>query len=81
MSNFAGIGCEIEPSGSMSFFLPDIGWLDFKLDGPTNENWGETTPECDGCTSAFLKGIPIGEICLDFESLLDWNTNPFEENE
>ena len=78
LANFEHMGCHLEPSGSISFFLPEVGWIDFTLDGPTGEEIQQLTAECDGCISAYLKGVPIGEICIDFVSLLDWEEDPFE---
>jgi len=68
--------CNLEPTGSISMFITEIGWLDLVLD--VEDLWATATDACDGCGSVFRKGVYVGDICMDFSRLLDWTDNPWE---
>ena len=69
--------CSLEPSGTISVRDVAGNWFDVVYDGPealedpVNADW------CDGCGGAWYRGDPVGEICLDFSALLDWEVTPW----
>lgn len=73
----AGFPCEIEPSGTLSFRDADGSWVDLLWDMPydtTTSTLGEMDEaDCDGCASTWAEGEYIGQTCLDWSGLLDWD--------
>lgn len=72
-----GSSCPEEPNGSISVLDGEGHWFDLYFDGPT---WGgDATPEdlCDGCAAAWFGGAYVGEVCVDFSPLSDWDGYPF----
>ena len=69
--------CPQEPSGTISVQGADGEWYDVVFDGPS---FGETTDPavCDGCGTAWLEGMRLGEVCVDAGELLDWDGVPWE---
>lgn len=69
--------CPIEPGGAVSVRGPDGYWYDVTFDGPMD--WGEEVPAetCDGCGTLYFQGEPLGEVCVDVSSLLDWEVSPW----
>lgn len=73
--------CAIEPAGGMSVLDREGHWIDLFFDGPQWE--GTPTPEdlCDGCGSAWYLGEYLGEVCIDWSPLSDWDAYPFADQE
>jgi len=73
----SGTLCSAEPSGMISILSAEGQWYDLVFDGPTEDN--TTVPEetCDGCATAWFKGEALGEACVDFSALVDWDDNPW----
>lgn len=75
----AGLGstCPTEPGGVVSVRDSAGNWYDVVFDGPT-EYGGASDPDlCDGCGAAYFRGEPLGEVCVDFTTLLDWEVSPW----
>ena len=70
--------CLEEPYGSISFYLPDVGWLDMRMAGTNADEIEAETPDCDGCLDVTHKGVLLGQVCLDFSVILDWDETPWE---
>ena len=49
-------------------------WYELKFD--VSSDW-ELMGECDGCGQLSHKGENIGEVCLDFSSVLEWEDRPW----
>lgn len=69
--------CAIEPGAVMSIFTEETGWLELKFDGPNFENWESDMSLCDGCGTLSQFGTDLGEVCVDFSSLLNWTDTPW----
>ena len=72
-----GSNCSIEPSGSISIRGDDGHWYDVLFDGPSSEQPITSPEDCDGCGAAYFRGEPMGEACLTFDTLLDWESKPW----
>lgn len=75
----AGLGssCPTEPGGVVSV-RDDVGnWYDVVFDGPTDSGVVSDPDLCDGCGSAWFRGEPLGEVCVDFGGLLEWEVSPW----
>jgi len=73
-----GSPCPQEPSGGLSV-LGEDGWYDLTFHGPQFESGDEyDASRCDGCGTAWHKGVSIGEACIDFSSMTDWSDSPWE---
>lgn len=75
----AGLGstCPTEPGGVVSVRDNVGNWYDVVFDGPT-EYGDESDPDlCDGCGAAYFRGEPLGDVCVDFTTLLDWEVSPW----
>lgn len=72
-----GSACPTEPGGGVSVRDADGQWTDILFDGPAE--WGATSDEstCDGCGTAWFRGESLGEVCVDFSSLLGWGDAPW----
>ncbi|MDP2315715.1 MAG: hypothetical protein Q8P41_22650 [Pseudomonadota bacterium] len=73
----AGSPCPTEPSGVVSVRDSDGDWYDVVFDGPSEYGEAVDAELCDGCGSAWFRGEPLGEVCADFTSLLDWEASPW----
>ncbi|MFT4976967.1 MAG: hypothetical protein ACI8S6_002872 [Myxococcota bacterium] len=73
----SGTVCSAEPSGMISILSSEGQWYDLVFDGPTEDN--DLVPDslCDGCATAWFKGESLGEACVDFSVLTDWDDNPW----
>ncbi len=73
-----GGACPQEPSGGLSVLGVD-GWYDLTFHGPQLESGEDVdASRCDGCGTAWHKGVAIGEACIDFSSMTDWIDSPWE---
>ena len=73
-----GSSCGQEPSGTISVLDADGQWYDLIFDGPTEANPEVPEDVCDGCATAWYHGTSLGEACIDFSALTDWQDNPWE---
>ncbi len=75
----AGLGspCPTEPGGVVSVRDPGGSWYDVVFDGPSDYGVEADADLCDGCGAAFFRGEPLGEVCVDFTTLLDWEVSPW----
>lgn len=71
--------CEDEPGANIQVFTEDSGWLDIAFNGPTFETWDSDMAECDGCGQVSQFGEHLGDICIDFSDLMNWEINPWTE--
>ncbi|MCB9761626.1 MAG: hypothetical protein H6739_17410 [Alphaproteobacteria bacterium] len=69
--------CPIEPSGTISVRDPSGNWYDVIFDGPTEPGAAIDTSACDGCGAVFYRGERLGDACVDFSPLLDWEEQPW----
>lgn len=77
-SDNVGAACPEEPGGSVSVRGADGGWYDVLFDG--EQEYGEGLPDpdaCDGCGQAYFRGAPLGEVCVDFTWLAEWEVSPW----
>lgn len=76
-----GAPCSQEPTGGLSLRGADGHWTDILFDVPfdaATESFGEMDPaDCDGCGTAWFQGEPLGQVCFDFATLLDWEGSPW----
>jgi len=70
--------CTDEPSGTISVRSPQGDWFqvvyDVEQDG---DAWTIVPGACDGCGTVFASGEAVGEACNDFDSLRDWEDQPW----
>lgn len=64
-------GCAQEPQATVSLLDTQGRWIDVVFDAADGAD-----PDCDGCGSAWLDGIDVGQVCTDFSPLLDWDEAP-----
>ncbi len=69
--------CPTEPGGVVSVRDADGNWYDVVFDGPAE--YGDTVNStlCDGCGSAYFRGVYVGNVCADFSALVDWEVSPW----
>jgi hypothetical protein len=70
--------CPGEPSGTISVRSESGHWFeivyDVKADG---DDWTIAPDSCDGCGTAYLDGMNVGQACNDFSVLTDWEDAPW----
>jgi len=66
-----GSSCGEEPSGTISVLDSAGRWYDLIFDGPTDAAPEVAADVCDGCATAWYRGTPLGETCVDFSVLRD----------
>ncbi|MFN7145156.1 MAG: hypothetical protein ACK4YP_15370, partial [Myxococcota bacterium] len=72
-----GSACPTEPGGVISV-RDDVGyWYDVVFDGPADYGEAAEARLCDGCGAAYFRGEPLGDVCVDFSALLDWEVAPW----
>ncbi len=71
-----GAACAIEPSGGMSVLDADGRWIDLLFDGSSDVT-APATSACDGCATAWYRGVALGQVCVDFGYLTDWSESPW----
>lgn len=66
----SGSPCPDEPAGVISVRVENGTWVELYFDGLPFEQWsaGEVR-DCDGCATAWTKGIEVGEVCVDTSAL------------
>ncbi len=67
-----------EPGGSVSVRDADGNWYDVLFDGP--EGWEDEDVDlmaCDGCGTTWFRGQQIGNTCVDFSSLVEFEDRPW----
>ncbi len=69
--------CALEPSGTISVRDTEGRWFDVTFDGGDDLEDVVTPEWCDGCGGAWFEGTYVGEVCLDFSTLLDWEERPW----
>jgi hypothetical protein len=74
-----GSACPTEPAGTVSVLDVDGKWTDLVFDGPALDGGGGEAEDCDGCAAAWQGAHYLGEACIDFSGLLDWEDMPFGE--
>lgn len=72
-----GSTCPEEPAGTVSILDSEGNWYDLVFDGPDFSGNGGEAERCDGCAEAWQGATLLGEACIDFSPLLDWDTHPF----
>ncbi|MCB9778970.1 MAG: hypothetical protein H6742_10435 [Alphaproteobacteria bacterium] len=65
-------GCAVEPDATVSVMDGEGQWFDLVFDGSDG-----ASPDCDGCGTAYWRGVALGEVCTDFSPLADWNGSPW----
>lgn len=67
--------CAEEPAGSLAFRDDRGAWYEvtFDVDPETLAVDGD----CDGCAMVTRDGEPVGEICIDASTLVDWESTPW----
>jgi len=76
-SENTGSMCEIEPSGSISVRDSAGNWYEAEFDGPKYAGAGSFPPDCDTCGKVYWRGTLLGEVCPNFELLVDWGERPW----
>ena len=69
--------CSQEPSGTISILDSEGRWYDLIFDGPSESRPETDMARCDGCAEAWYRGQSIGQACVDFSALTDWDDNPW----
>ncbi|MBM74620.1 MAG: hypothetical protein CMK59_04395 [Proteobacteria bacterium] len=69
-----GYPCEEEPIGQISVRDAQGYWYDLNFD--VSIEW-DLMGVCDGCAQLTQQGDVLGEICLDFSSILEWEDRPW----
>ena len=73
----SGFPCALEPSGTLSYRDQDGRWVDLLWDLPYDTATGELgdmdPADCDGCASTWVDGEYLGQTCLDWPALLEWD--------
>lgn len=74
----SGSLCSTEPAGMVSVRNTGGQWYDLIFDGPAST--AEQVPDalCDGCAVAWFQGQSLGDVCVDFSSLMDWKDVPWQ---
>jgi hypothetical protein len=68
--------CPNEPGGTVSVRGPD-GWVDVHFDLDT-EHLDQLTPaQCDGCGTAWYRGVEVGRLCVDVDGLASFGDAPW----
>lgn len=73
-----GATCTAEPSGAVSLLDSQGHWTDLIFDAPLLGSGQPAGEGCDGCAAAWYRGTYLGEACVDFGPLLDWEETPFD---
>ncbi|MGC6508188.1 MAG: hypothetical protein ACON4U_07205 [Myxococcota bacterium] len=71
--------CTLEPGATINVFTESSGWLTIDFHGPTFETWETDMSLCDGCGQVSQLGSSLGEVCIDFSDLINWENNPWTE--
>ena len=69
----AGSPCEQEPSGLISIRDEEGQWYDVEFHGPPYSGAWSYQPACDGCGEVWFRGEYMGEACVDFSLIMNWN--------
>lgn len=62
-------GCPTEGTGTFEIEDAEGTWYTVTFDGDT---------VCDGCGVAEAGGAPLGVVCADMSSIVDWDVDPWE---
>lgn len=74
----AGATCDLEPHGDISVRGPDGAWIDVLFDAPEEPSEPMSDPSlCDGCGTAWYRGEPLDDVCVDFTGLFAWEGRPW----
>ncbi len=66
-------GCVFEPAGVISARDAEGAWYELTFDNTADAD--PTDPAtCDGCGTLVRLGETLGQVCLDFTPLVDWET-------
>lgn len=77
-SQYHGWPCPGEPTGTLSIRGSDGAWLSLSFDLQTGEGSQAVDPaRCDGCGTLSDADGELGELCVDFLPLLDWEERPW----
>ncbi len=75
VSSSLGASCGSELTGVVGIRTPTGTWVDVLFD---NEPEGEVeAPLCDGCGEAWVRGEPVGTVCVDATVLIAWEVSPW----
>lgn len=69
--------CTLEPAGIISVRDSTGNWYDVTFDGPLEPGASSDPDACDGCGQIFYRGESLGQACVDFSTLLDWDERPW----
>jgi hypothetical protein len=72
-----GSDCPIEPSGTISIRDDAGDWYDVEFQGPAYYGAATFPPECDGCGDVWYEGSNLGQACIDFSEMTDWEGSPW----
>lgn len=73
-----GAACDLEPHGDISVRGPDGAWVDVLFDSPEEPTDPMSDPSlCDGCGTAWYRGEPLDDVCVDFTGLFAWEARPW----
>ena len=72
-----GSDCPIEPSGTISIRDDAGDWYDVEFQGPGYSGAASFPPECDGCGDVWYQGENLGQACVDFSAMTDWEGSPW----
>ena len=70
--------CATEPAGVLSVRDTDGGWYDVIFDGAAAVETAVDPDACDGCGAAWFGGDALGQVCVDFTPLIDWEDSPWD---
>ena len=65
-------GCVREPSGAVAVLTNDGHWFDLAFEGIEPDGELDPTVGCDGCATAWFRGHPLGEVCMDADAAYAW---------
>lgn len=72
-----GLPCAEEVSGTLGVRATDGTWYDIQFQGSDGTDVDYDGAACDGCGDVFYQGEPMGEICIDFSTLVEMGVAPW----
>jgi hypothetical protein len=66
-------GCEREPYGSVAVLDTQGNWFDIQFEGMDGDGNIDPDVGCDRCATAWFKGHPLDEVCLNAEAIFEWS--------
>lgn len=72
LSAYHGSQCSLEPGGTISVRDDAGDWYDVVFQGPDPGSTTAFPAECDGCGEVWFRGTPLGDVCPDLSTLVNW---------